>query len=142
VNVIVAVVIRLSAGRDKHQHRNGQNKQRTVERLAMNHAWDATGPAPDTGWCSRTYRHTRGIAIEFAKKGVRCNAVVPGEVSTAMTAAPELPEDPDFTIMARQGPLNGAATPDQIASVIAMLASDDGAYINGAEIRADGGGLS
>jgi len=85
---------------------------------------------------------TRGIAVEFGKKGVRCNAVVPGEVSTAMTAAPALPEDPDFTIMARQSPLNGAATPDQIASVIAMLASDDGAYINGAEIRADGGGLS
>ncbi len=85
---------------------------------------------------------TRGIAVEFGKKGVRCNAVVPGEVSTAMTAAPELPKDPDFTIMARQRPLNGAATPDQIASVIAMLASDDGAYINGAEIRADGGGLS
>jgi meso-butanediol dehydrogenase/(S,S)-butanediol dehydrogenase/diacetyl reductase len=85
---------------------------------------------------------TRGIAVEFAKKGVRCNTVVPGEVSTAMTAAPALPDDPDFTIMARQGPLNCAATPDQIASVIAMLASDDGAYINGAEIRADGGGLS
>jgi len=85
---------------------------------------------------------TRGIAVEFGKKGVRCNAVVPGEVATAMTAAPKLPEDPDVTIMARQGPLNGAATPDQIASVIAMLASDDGAYINGAEIRADGGGLS
>ena len=86
---------------------------------------------------------TRGIAVEFAKKGVRCNAVVPGQVSTAMTAAPELPEDLDFTIMARQGPLNGAAaTPDQLASVIAMVASDDGAYINGAEIRADGGGRS
>lgn len=85
---------------------------------------------------------TRGIAVEFGKKGVRCNAVVPGEVSTAMTAAPKLPEDPDFTLMARTSPLNGAATPDQLASVIAMLASDDGAYINGAEIRADGGGLS
>ena len=85
---------------------------------------------------------TRGIAVEFGKKGVRCNAVVPGEVATAMTAAPELPEDPDFTLMARQGPLNGAATPDQLAGVVAMLASDDGAYINGAEVRADGGGLS
>lgn len=86
---------------------------------------------------------TRGIAVEFAKKGVRCNTIVPGEVATPMVTEPKLPDDPDFTLLGRMAPLDGQnATPDQIASAIAMLASDDGAYINGAEIRADGGGLS
>ena len=88
---------------------------------------------------------TRGIAVEFAKKGIRCNTIIPGEVSTSMTATPSIPdpESLDFSLMGRGNPLTGqTATPDKIASAIAMLASEDGAYINGAEIRADGGGLS
>ncbi len=86
---------------------------------------------------------TRGLAVEFGAKGVRCNAVVPGEVATPLIAAPKLPDDPDYTIMSRMAPLNGQnATPDQIAGVIAMVASEDGVYMNGSEIRADGGGLS
>jgi NAD(P)-dependent dehydrogenase (short-subunit alcohol dehydrogenase family) len=86
---------------------------------------------------------TRGLAVEFGGKGVRCNAIVPGEVATPLIAAPKLPEDPDYTIMGRMAPLDGQnAKPEQIAGVIAMIASEDGSYINGAEIRADGGGLS
>ena len=86
---------------------------------------------------------TRGIAVEFGKKGVRCNNIIPGEVATPMVTQPKLPDDPDFTLLGRMVPLTGQnATPDQIAGVIAMLASDDGAYINGADIRADGGGLT
>jgi NAD(P)-dependent dehydrogenase (short-subunit alcohol dehydrogenase family) len=86
---------------------------------------------------------TRGIAVEFAKRGVRCNTVIPGQVDTNMTVGIAMPEDLDFGIMGRQGPVNGTtATPDMLASVIAMVASDDGAYMNGSEIRADGGGLS
>ena len=85
---------------------------------------------------------TRGIAVEFAKRGVRCNAVVPGEVATSMTQATNLPDGLDFSIMGRQGPLTDPAPPEMIAGVIAMVASDDGAYMNGSEIRADGGGRS
>lgn len=86
---------------------------------------------------------TRGLAVEFGGKGVRVNAIVPGETATPMIAAPKLPEDPDFSIMGRMAPLDGqTGTPDQIAGAIAMLASDDGSYINGAEVRADGGGLT
>lgn len=60
-----------------------------------------------------------------------------------MTVGITMPEGLDFSIMGRQGPVNGStATPDMLASVIAMLASDDSAYMNGSEVRADGGGLS
>ena len=83
---------------------------------------------------------SRGLALEYAKRGVRCNTIIPGVVATPLTAAPKVPEDIDATLMGR---INGeVTTPDKIAGAIAMLASDDGAYINGAEIRADGGGLS
>ena len=86
---------------------------------------------------------TRSIAVEYAKKSIRCNAIVPGQVDTNMTVDVALPENLDFSIMGRQAPVNGmTATPDMLASVIAMVASDDGAYMNGSEIRADGGGLS
>ena len=60
-----------------------------------------------------------------------------------MTQGTNLPEGLDFSIMGRQGPINNTpAPPEMLASVIAMVASDDGAYMNGSEIRADGGGLS
>ncbi len=85
---------------------------------------------------------TRGIAVEFAKQGIRCNSVVPGEVATNMTTGLAVPETLDFSIMGRQSPLTSPAPPEMLASVIAMVASDDGAYMNGSEIRADGGGLS
>lgn len=86
---------------------------------------------------------TTGIAVEFGKKGVRCNTIVPGEVATPIVTEPKLPDDLDFALLGRMVPLDGQnATPGQIASVIAMLASDDEIYINGAEIRADGGGLT
>ncbi len=40
---------------------------------------------------------TRGLAVEFGGKGVRVNAIVPGEVATPLIAAPKLPDDPDLS---------------------------------------------
>ena len=68
-----------------------------------------------------------------------------------MTAAPGLPEDSDFSLFGRLQPVLAAppsdsdlavptmAGPDKVAGVVAMLASDDGAFITGTEIRIDGG---
>lgn len=86
----------------------------------------------------------RTIAIENGPAGVRVNIVAPGSVETAMTAGMR---EPDFTydesVRKRTGGLEGrAARPEEIAALIAFLASDDASYINGSVVRADGGAFA
>ena len=85
---------------------------------------------------------TRTIAIEYGRAGLRANCVCPGDIATPMSAAPRLPEDADRRWLARCSSLNGPRGPEVVAGVIAMLASDDGAHINGEDIRVDGATLS
>lgn len=85
---------------------------------------------------------TRTLAVEFGGQGLRCNAVNPGSIQTAMAGAGTVPDDADMKLIARAMPLDRARKPEVVASVIAMLASDDGVHINGEEVRVDGGTLA
>jgi NAD(P)-dependent dehydrogenase (short-subunit alcohol dehydrogenase family) len=82
---------------------------------------------------------TKALAVEYADKGVRVNAVAPGGVDTPLLSNFGLPEGADpkhlYRIMSRMG----YSTPDQIASAIAFLASDESAYTTGAILSVDGG---
>ena len=62
-------------------------------------------------------------------------------VGDAASLPPGFPEDVDYTIMQKLQPAlgDGFAGPEAVAGVVAMLASDDGAFITGTEIRVDGG---
>jgi NAD(P)-dependent dehydrogenase (short-subunit alcohol dehydrogenase family) len=85
---------------------------------------------------------TRTLAVEYAKKGLRANAVCPGSIKTAMGSRAHLPEGIDFALLQRAMPLDKARGPEVVAAVIALLASDDGAHVNGESIRVDGGTLA
>ena len=85
---------------------------------------------------------TRSIAIEYAKRGVRANCVCPGEIKTGMTDGVAFPDTMDFDLISRVISPTGARGPEVVASVIAMLASEDGAHITGEDIRVDGGTLA
>jgi NAD(P)-dependent dehydrogenase (short-subunit alcohol dehydrogenase family) len=84
---------------------------------------------------------THAIALEYAKQGLRAVAVCPGSIQSGMTGDPGLPADIDLSLIAKLRPAlgHGFAPPSTVASVIAMLASDDGAFVTGAEVRIDGG---
>jgi NAD(P)-dependent dehydrogenase (short-subunit alcohol dehydrogenase family) len=84
---------------------------------------------------------THSLALEYCKQGLRAVSVCPGGVTTALTdAVPSgLPADTDWGLFTKITPPTGFGKPDHVAGVIAMLASDDGAYITGTEIRIDGG---
>ena len=93
---------------------------------------------------------THALAAEYSKQGVRFTAVQPGSISSGMTdgsgasrqsIGPGLPEDADLMLMMKLQPGlgQGFAGPETVAGVIAMLASDDGRFITGTEIRIDGG---
>lgn len=85
---------------------------------------------------------TRTLAVEYGKKGLRANAVSPGSIKTAMGSRQHLPENLDFKLIERHMPLDKARGPEVVANVIAMVASDEGAHINGESIRVDGGTLA
>lgn len=84
---------------------------------------------------------THAIASEYSKQGLRAVCVAPGSISSGMTHNPGLPEDTDYSLLAKLSPMlgEGFAGPETVAGAIAMLASDDGAFITGTELRIDGG---
>lgn len=99
------------------------------------HPWMAAYAASKGGVAALT--HT--LAVEYAKRGVRVNAIAPGSVRTGMTKGLDLPPDADFDLIPRIMSPIGPGDPASVASVVALLASDDGAHISGEIIRIDGG---
>jgi NAD(P)-dependent dehydrogenase (short-subunit alcohol dehydrogenase family) len=84
---------------------------------------------------------TQALAAEYAKRGVRVNCVCPGGVMTPMTQAGFNVEGGiDMTLMARIAPLvPRVGMPEEIAGVVAFLASEEAAYVTGSAYRIDGG---
>ncbi|WP_455355451.1 SDR family NAD(P)-dependent oxidoreductase [Streptomyces sp. SYSU K217416] len=86
---------------------------------------------------------THAIASEYSKQGLRAVCVAPGSIASDMTSGkgPGLPEDTDWSLFAKLAPAIGAgfAGPETVAGVVAMLGSQDGAFITGTEVRIDGG---
>ena len=78
----------------------------------------------------------RSLARELGSRSITANVVAPGPVATDMTAA--LGEK-RLTELTQAVPLGRMATPEEIAGVVAFLASEDAAYITGAVIPVDGG---
>lgn len=93
---------------------------------------------------------THSLALEYAKEGLRAVCVAPGSIKSGLTdaAGGYLPKDADWSLFPRLMPIlpttlessrTGMADPAVVAGVIAMLVSEDGAFITGTEIRIDGG---
>ncbi len=79
---------------------------------------------------------TKTVAKELAPRGITVNAVAPGFIESDMTAA--LPEKAK-TAMLETIPLGRAGQPEDVADVVAFLASDQAAYITGQVIHVSGG---
>lgn len=81
---------------------------------------------------------TRTLALEFAGRGIRVNAVGPGAIDTPINAAWTGDAD-KRAVVESHIPLGRVGTPEEIAGVFAFLASDEASYITGQTIYACGG---
>jgi glucose 1-dehydrogenase len=81
---------------------------------------------------------TRTLALEFAGRGIRVNAVGPGAIDTPINAA-WTGEPAKRAAVEAHIPLGRVGTPEEIAAVFAFLASDESSYITGQTIYACGG---
>jgi NAD(P)-dependent dehydrogenase (short-subunit alcohol dehydrogenase family) len=85
---------------------------------------------------------TRAMALALADQGVRVNAVAPGTIATELAAKAVLTsEDAKARILSRT-PMKRLGTPQEIADVVAYLASDASSYLTGEIITADGGRMA
>ena len=81
---------------------------------------------------------TKSLALEYAERGIRVNAVGPGAVVTPINSA--WIDDPGARAAVESHiPMGRAARSEEIASVFAFLASDEASYITGQTIFACGG---
>lgn len=98
-----------------------------------------TGNAGQANYCASkaaVIGFTKAVAKEYGTKGIRVNAVAPGFIQTSMTE--KLSEDVK-ELYKSQIPVKRFGRVEDIASVVAFLASDDAAYITGQVLSVDGG---
>lgn len=75
---------------------------------------------------------TREMAADFAPRGIRVNAISPGEIDTAILS-------PGTEALVNGIPMRRLGEPEEVAKVIYFLCTEASSYINGAEIHINGG---
>jgi meso-butanediol dehydrogenase/(S,S)-butanediol dehydrogenase/diacetyl reductase len=81
---------------------------------------------------------TLSMALELAPMGIRVNGLAPGMIRTPMTA-PMFVDPENAAAIARNHPIGRVGEPEEIASTIAFLLSDESSFISGVVLAADGG---
>ena len=101
--------------------------------------WGSAGASCEVAYSSAKgglNTFTKALAKELGPSGVRVNAVSCGVIETGMNAFLSAQETADLT---ERIPLSRFGTPEEVAEVVAFLASDSATYITGQIIGVDGG---
>ena len=80
---------------------------------------------------------TKALALEVARKGVTVNTISPGYIGTKMVTA--IPKDVLDSKIIPQIPMGRLGKPEEVAGLVAYLASDEAAFVTGANIAINGG---
>ena len=103
------------------------------------HAWTAAYSASKGGISA----FSKTLAVEYGVQGVNVHCVCPASIETNMSTQTPLPSNIDKRLLKKIMPVDGVnRTPEDIASAIVFLASEDAVHINGIDLRVDGGLLT
>jgi NAD(P)-dependent dehydrogenase (short-subunit alcohol dehydrogenase family) len=82
---------------------------------------------------------SRHIAVRYAKRGIRSNALMLGLIDSTMVRREYGGRDGLMEKRAAAPPMKRQGTPEEVAAAAAFLASDDASYVNGTVLVVDGG---
>lgn len=118
----------------RHMKENGGGTIVNTASMAGLYAAALTGPY--TAAKHGIIGYTKSIALDYARYGIRANAVCPGVVRTGLTQ--DLPEEYVGPMTAGQ-PIKRMAEPEEIAAAVVFLLSDAASFITGVALPVDGG---
>ena len=101
-----------------------------------------TGQPYSAGYCSAKHGLiglTKALAMEFMKQDLRVNAICPGGMDTPQVQNIQPPEDCDFDLLMRSAAPRGFMQAEEVANLVAFLASDEASAIHGAVYEVDQG---
>jgi NAD(P)-dependent dehydrogenase (short-subunit alcohol dehydrogenase family) len=88
---------------------------------------------------------TRSVALDYATAGIRCNAVLPGVISSPMTMAelqPGMDAEEFLRGYGELSPMKRVGDPEEVAGAIAFLLFGESSYVNGVGLPVDGGSIA
>ena len=136
LQVNVASVFHVGQACARHMIARGAGK--IVNIASVQSALARPGIAPYTATKGAVANLTKGMATDWARHGLQCNAIAPGYFETPLNAA--LMADPAFTEwLARRTPAGRWGRVEELAGACVFLASDASSFVNGQVIYVDGG---
>lgn len=120
----------------RHMIRRGAG--RIINIASVQSEMARTGIAPYTATKGAVRNLTRGMATDWARKGLQINAIAPGYFKTPLNKA--LIENPDFTAwLENRTPAGRWGEVDELKGAVVFLASDAASFVNGHTLYVDGG---
>jgi acetoacetyl-CoA reductase len=114
-----------------------RNWGRVINVSSVNGSKGAFGQTNYSAAKAGVHGFTKALALEVAKKGVTVNTISPGYIGTKMVTA--IPEDILNSKILPQIPVGRLGKPEEVAGLIIYLASDEAAFVTGANIAINGG---
>lgn len=103
------------------------------------------GQAYSSGYCAAKHGLiglTRAMAMEFTAQTLRVNAICPGGMKTAQVSGFTFPDGVDFDLVMKVASPRGLMEPEDVAKMVAFVASDDASAIHGAVYSVDNGKMA
>lgn len=120
------------------RHMIGRGAGRIVNIASVQTALARTGIAPYTATKGAVGNLTKGMATDWARHGLTCNAIAPGYMKTPLNAA--LVEDPDFTgWLEKRTPAARWGRVEELVGACVFLSSEAASFVNGHTLFVDGG---
>ena len=120
------------------RHMIGRGRGKIVNIASVQTALARTGIAPYTATKGAVGNLTKGMATDWARHGLQCNAIAPGYVDTPLNAA--LVSDPEFTAwVERRTPAGRWGKVEELIGACVFLSSEASSFVNGHTLFVDGG---